>query len=155
MVREKLRGVLPFRLCLELLEKLRHGAGVESRIVENLRSHDVGLRFRRSRVAEKHATGGERTELRQKSSASRPPENAAGNPEKPLRGLCLGGLVGAMPQGDMRKLVRHDSRQLRFVVGHLDGSAINENVSSGQGERVDGLVVHAMKFKGILHSIGR
>src|SRR5260370_27343796 len=61
MVGEKLRGILPLRLRFELLEKLRHGPRVVARIAENLSAHHVGLRFRRSRVPQKHSAARETT----------------------------------------------------------------------------------------------
>ena len=52
----------------------------------------------------------------------------------------------------MRKLMGHDGRKLRFVVGHFDGPAVDEHISTRQGKRVDSLIVHAVKCEGILHS---
>ena len=65
MVGEKLRRILPFRLGFELLEKLRHGTRVVAAVVEDLRAHDIRLRFRASRVTQQHSAGGKRTQLRQ------------------------------------------------------------------------------------------
>src|SRR6266478_6745953 len=55
VVREKLGRILSLGLRLKFFEELRPGPRVVSRIVENLGSHDVGLRFRRSRIAQQHA----------------------------------------------------------------------------------------------------
>src|SRR5579859_4504385 len=60
-----------------------------------------------------------------------------------------------MAQRHMGNFMSHHARKLRFVVRHLNGSAIDENISARQRERIDGLVVYAMEFEGILHSIRR
>ena len=60
MVGEKLRRILPFPLCFELLEELRHCPRIVAAIVKHLRAHHVRLRFGASRVAQQHAPGGKR-----------------------------------------------------------------------------------------------
>ena len=64
-------------------------------------------------------------------------------------------MIRPVPQRHVRKLVRHHSGKLRFIVGHLDRSAIDKNVSAGQGKGIDGLVIHTMKFEGVLHAASR
>src|SRR6202007_3159795 len=65
VVGEKLGRILSLRLRLELLEKLRHGPRVVPRIVEDLSAHNIGLRFRGSRITQQYAAGGETAQLRQ------------------------------------------------------------------------------------------
>jgi hypothetical protein len=55
----------------------------------------------------------------------------------------------------MRKLMRHNSGELRFIVGSLDRTAIDENVATRKSEGVDRLVVYAVKLKGVLHTARR
>ena len=60
-----------------------------------------------------------------------------------------------MAQRNVRKFMRHHRSELRFIVGYLDGSAVDEHITAGQGKRVDGLVIHAMKFERIRYSASR
>ena len=60
-----------------------------------------------------------------------------------------------MAQRNVRQLMRHHCRKLRFVVRRFDYAAIDKYISAGQGKRIDGLVVHAMKFKWVLHATRR
>ena len=46
----------------------------------------------------------------------------------------------------------HHARKLRLIVRGFDRSAIYKHISARQGKRIDGFVVHAMKFEGVLHS---
>src|SRR3974377_516941 len=54
----------------------------------------------------------------------------------------------------MRKLMSHHSGKLCFVVGGLYRASVYENKSTRKSKRVDGLVVHAVEFPGILDPPG-
>ena len=155
VVGEKLRRILPLRFRFELFEKLRQGARVVARIIEDLSAHHVGLRFSRSRIAQEHTAGRETAQFRQERAAGGVSENCAEDSQTRLGQHRLGCLVGAMAQGHMRQLVRDHSSELRLIVRCFDRSAVHKHVSAGQSKSIDGFVVHAMKFEGILHSTCR
>jgi hypothetical protein len=55
----------------------------------------------------------------------------------------------------VRQFVRQYRCELPLIVRCFDCSAIDEHKSAGQCKGVHGLVIHAMKFKWILHTTGR
>src|SRR5262249_2256452 len=67
---------------------------------------------------------------------------SAENAGDSLHQLPLAGLIRSMAENHMPYLVSHDSRQLRFVVGGLDGSAIDVYRTAGQSKCIDRLVIH-------------
>ena len=60
-----------------------------------------------------------------------------------------------MAKRDVRQLVRHHACKLCLVVSGFDRSTVHKHVAAGQSKRVDGFVIHAMKFERILHSASR
>ena len=152
MVGEKLRRILSLGLRFELFEKLRHGSGVVSRIVENLGAHDVGLRFGRSRIAQQHTARREIAQRRQERTPSGVSENCAEDSQPGLRQHRFGGLVGAMAQSDVRQFMGHHSSELGLIVRSFDRATVYEYISSGQRKSIDGFIIHAMKFERILHA---
>src|SRR5256885_8559630 len=63
VVRKKLRRIFAFGVRFQFLKKLRHRPRVVARIVQNLCAADVCLRFRGTRVAQKHSARGKRPKL--------------------------------------------------------------------------------------------
>src|SRR5438874_3600267 len=54
----------------------------------------------------------------------------------------------------VRQLVGHHRRELRLVIRHFDRAPVDEYKSPRQRERIDFFTIYAMKFPGILHTVG-
>src|SRR6266852_8469399 len=57
-----------------------------------------------------------------------------------------------MAESDVRQLVRQHTSELRLIVRGFDGAAVHKHISAEQSKSIDGLVIHAMKFEGVLYA---
>ena len=110
------------------------------------------MRFRRSRIAQEHSSCRKSAQGCHERAARAVSENRAEDPQPRLGQHRFGCLVRSVTQSDVRQFVRHYASKLRLIVSGLDRAAVHKHVSAGQGKRVDGLVIHAMKFERVLHS---
>ena len=139
MVAHKLR---PTRSVLRLygLEKLRHPARIVARIVECSGTKQIGFFFRAARHLQKaQARGHSNALLCQRSRRAAKEHTRRHLPQSRNQSdlLLLNRITNRMLQNNVRNLVRHHARQLRFRGGRLNRSQVYENGSTRQRERVD------------------
>ena len=85
-------------------------------------------------------------------SITRPAARAQQNQRnrRHLRDFALGGVLGAVPRGHVRDLVRHHARQFRFGIGAQDQSAIHVEKSARQRERIHHIGIDHLDREGNL-----
>ena len=67
-----------------------------------------------------------------------------------LEEIGLRCLICAMPQSDMRDLMRQDASELRFIFGRCQQAAVDENRASRQRKSVDAFIVNESERVGVI-----
>src|SRR5262245_37945330 len=139
MIAQHFGHALP-ALRLKRVKEVSHVARVVSGFGHNPRSFKIGLFFGGAPVFQKEHVRAEPADglygLAQIGIIAAP-RNAPQNTQPRLRQSRFRRLIGAMTQGYVRNLVRHHARQFALVAGGRNRAGVNEQISAGQGERVD------------------
>ena len=135
MVAEELWASRHAALFFQLGEEVRHGTGIETAVVHDVGSQQVGFRFRFARVLQEIGTNSERKphlrHLRERALAHHSTQNCQWK-------LCrhlFAGRARAVPLHDVGNLVGDHACQLGFVVRRLDGPQIYKNRAARKSER--------------------
>src|SRR5262245_45044092 len=127
-------------LRLNRIKEVSHVARVVSGLGHNPRSFKIGLFFGGAPVFQKEHVRAEPADgldgLAQVGIFAGP-RNAPQYTQPRLRQSRFRRLIGAMPQGHVRDLVRHHARQFALVTGGRNRAGVDEQISAGQGEGVD------------------
>ena len=126
-------------LLLDGLEHARHLARVVAGARHHLRTEEVGLALVFAAVLQEVGAEPDLRSLGDDGTGAPADDGAKHLPGEraELELLALGRLRGAVPQHDVRELVRHDAGDLAFGGRRLNHPAVQEHRPARQRERID------------------
>src|SRR5262245_37435509 len=127
-------------MLLEGFEEVGHVARVVSGFDHDPRAFQIGLFFGGAPVFQKEyvrAKPSDGADGLAQIGIFAGPGKGPQNTQPRLRQSRFRRLIRAVTQGYVRDLMRHDAGQFALVAGGRDRAGVDEQKSSGQGERVD------------------
>ena len=129
-------------------KEVSHGPRIESSVIHDVGAQQVGFRLGLPRVLQKIGAHPERdpqlSHLRQGTAS----HQSAKKGERQLRHHLLAGSARTVALHNVGNFVRHDARQLGFIIGGLDCAQIHVDGSAGKRERVDLFLVYNVEAVG-------